>query len=100
MIPALFRQIRSTLPDINRLQEAVNAVFISLRLCPLLDGILLSDLTVTPTATSFDHGLDRVPRGFIVVKSYTAAGITNGAMDERSIVLAASTSTLISIWVF
>lgn len=101
MIPALFRKIRSGIADVNRLQDAVDSVFNSLKLCPLLDGALIADIQVSTSTVAFDHGLGRAPRGFLVVKSDGPGSVYNGVMDASSIVLKTDVFIqTISVWVF
>ena len=68
-IPAPYKRIRTSNADLNRVQDAVQATFASLNLCPLLDGVLLRDVSIPNVNTKVPHTLGRVPLGYIVTKS-------------------------------
>ena len=67
---------------------------------PILDGVLLTDLDVSTTATWFAHGLGRQPRGWMVVDKNADARIWRTDWNSTRIQLDASSAANISIWVF
>jgi hypothetical protein len=100
MIPP-FRKVKSASPDLNRAQDAVDDVLRAIAACPLLDGVLLTDLDISSTVnTAVNHGLQRQPRGWIITDMPAFAAFYRVAWDERSITLLASVDSTVSIWVF
>lgn len=95
-----FRKIRSSIPELNLVQEAVDEVFRSLSLEGFIDGVLLTGQAITPIETVITHGLQRQPRGWVVVDSTGGAIFYRYAWSTTTLTLVASTNTTASIWVF
>lgn len=102
MIPA-FRAIRSSVKDITRLQDALSKVFNAIQKKQILDGRLISDIEIaTGTVKEVQHGLQRQPRGWIIVKKNAEATVweTSATLPVRTINLNASADVTISLWIF
>lgn len=67
---------------------------------PFLDGRLLEDISVSTTATKFNHGLNREPRGWFVVKANANVNVWQTSQSKLFITLDASGSATVSIWIF
>lgn len=67
----------------------------------LLNGILLSDLSLSTTQSTVNHKLGRTPIGFFVVGNNAAAVVySSGASDDLNLYLKSSASCTASLWVF
>lgn len=95
--------------EVTQSQDRVQEIADFVEKCPLLDGQLIEDVTVTKPPGSFAdtvvaHGLGRAVKGFIVVKKSAAAAIfessTLNNQKNNSIILSTNTSCVVSLWVF
>lgn len=68
---------------------------------PLLNGVLLEDVSVGMSDTTIQHKLGRVPRGYLVVKLDAGSAVWQPAAATSShIHLQAASDVVISLWVF
>lgn len=91
-----------TARDISAVNTTIKTLEQVLGSREIIDGRLLENVTINSTATQLQHGLGRVPKGFIVV-DYTVfpdSGIYRTAWDEKTITLVADTTSIYSLWVF
>jgi hypothetical protein len=98
----LFSPIRGLDLATSKLQTAVETAFKKLvHLFPILDGVLLEDVTLDTTQRSFEHGLARKPRGYIVLRRTTGAVVFDDVEPtDRHIFFKASVTTTCTLWVF
>ena len=78
-------------------------MFRQLRASPILQGVLLKDVSVTTSGTEIPHTLGRRWNGWIVVDKTTTASVTRSdSTDETKFLkLTSSSGTItISLWVF
>lgn len=64
-----------------------------------LKGNLL-DLSLSTTATAFNHGLGVTPQGFLVFDKTANADIWRTAWDDKTITLDANANVNAKVWVF
>jgi hypothetical protein len=71
------------------------------QLTPLifLKGNLIS-ITVTTSATAFNHGLQQAPQGWIIFDKDTNANVWKVGATDKTITFSASASSNIKVWVF
>lgn len=70
---------------------------------PWIGGELLTEQTVTTAATRISHGLQRVPRGWWVVRVRSGPGaLSEGGEepDESFLIVVASADTVVDLWVW
>ena len=89
-------------PATNRMQERLRTIINVLAGLPILDGVLLENVTLTTADTPVAHGLGRVPRGCFMVKGNTSVAwsATTPADDKFVYLLCASGTKTVSLWVF
>ena len=93
-------------PELIRAQDNISAAMARVVACPLLDGVLLEDVTIT-TSLNVTHGLGRAWRGFIITKINANATI-RAATDPSPAAFLALTASLgtgvanvtVDLWVF
>lgn len=99
-----FRKIRSTINDIQRVQDAVAVVFNSLLKKQILDGRLIRDKFLDSSANpiSIDHGLGKAPRGWVIVKQDADANVyeSTSSTPNATLELNATADVTVSLWVF
>ena len=96
-------QLRKTVFTDNTLtqfQAAVEDTVSQLNQVPILDGILLTDVSVGTSQTIVNHKLGRKPRGYMVVSQSALATVANQAFTSDAIPMVASTPVTLSLWVF
>lgn len=98
MLP--FRTIQTQNKDVMAVQSNVGEVFRSLAVSPFSDGVFLEGVALTSAGVTINHGLQRQPRGWIVVDTDDHATYFRGSWDDRTIILAASVPVTVSLWVF
>lgn len=98
----LFSPIRGLDLATSKLQNAVEYAFKRLvGVCPLINGVLLQNVTLDTTQKSFEHGLGRKPVGYLVVRRTTGAVVFDSEEPtDRYIFFKASVTTTCSLWVF
>ena len=103
MIPA-FRAIRTAIKDIQRLQDALSKVFNAIQTKQLLDGKLITGVTLTTAqATEVSHGLGKPIRGWIVVSKNADANIyvaSASVTPNFTFLLTTTANVDVSLWVF
>lgn len=102
MIPA-FRVIRTTVRDIQKLQDALARVFNAIQTKEILDGRLISDIVIeTGTPKEINHGLGKPIRGWIITDINADANVYRSASTtpNSTFVLNASANCTVSLWVF
>lgn len=103
MIPP-FRRVRTQNAEVSSLQDATEAVLKQIRNRQIIDGRLIEGVTIETVETVVDHKLGRALRGWIVVRQGADARIwdqqDDNARPELSLVLVASASVKVSLWVF
>lgn len=70
---------------------------------PILDGVLLENITLNTTLKNVQHGLKRNVRGWIVVKQNADVNIYDDAPsynNNQFIKLKATAEVKVSLWVF
>ena len=74
------------------------------QLVPILDGRLVSDVTLTTSTTRVEHGLGRRPSGWIVVGKSADARVwdlqSSNNLQDRYLDLRASATVVTSLWIF
>lgn len=101
--PNQFVRQEATNYDLTLLQDRLQSLFIVLENCPLLEGRTIEDIElVSGVENKIEHGLNRVPEGWIVVDQFGPSGdITR--TDELTNVFLPLTSTstqTVALWVF
>lgn len=95
------RRIQSSNRDLMQVQDALDQALTPVLSNPLLDGVLLSNVTITASAAKFSHLLGRQPIGWFVVDDTSGAAIYRTAWDTRTISLRTVSGTnTVSIWMF
>jgi hypothetical protein len=88
----------------DQFQREAAEIFKGMGKREILQGILLTSLSIGTSTTKVSHGLGRVPLGFIVVDKTANSDIyRDGTVTtERDLFLhlKATTATTISLWVF
>lgn len=86
-----------------KFQENVGAVVDVLSQIPILDGVLLEQITLTTgAANQVEHRLGREYRGFLVVSSSADSTFWNvdTTFRKRFIDIRCSANTTVNLWVF
>jgi hypothetical protein len=102
--PTIRFQRAEDMPQLNRRIEDFSKQVSD---CPLLSGRLIEDISLTPggAATTVEHKLGRMPRGWIVTRQ-EAVGVAMAALsaswDENNLYIWNNTAgpTFVSVWVF
>lgn len=101
-----FRKLVTGDQAIDRIQDSVGEAMRSTQACPLLDGVLITGVKlVAANYTQTEHQLNRIPRGYLVVRRSANAVVyddqaNNESLAERCLKLRASANVTVDIWVF
>jgi hypothetical protein len=87
---------------VGRTLERMYTLLTALRKVPILDGVLLENVELVGGSQNIEHGLNRRPRGFIVVADDAGDGIAGNPDNwtDRWLVVTPSSSKTVSLWVF
>lgn len=95
------RQLYSKDRELVHLQNNIKEMFAGLRLCPILDGNVITATLSNVSPTTIPHNLDRQPQGWFVVDITSGATVYRTTWDTKFISLQASAAnTTVAIWVF
>lgn len=95
-----FRKIRTQDKDLVSLQNALARIFLDLLGLEILNGRLIEDVVVTTSTVTVDHGLNRVLKGWIVVKKNADRRVWQTSITSTQLVLDSSATVTVSLWVF
>lgn len=98
-----FRQVSSQNQEIDRLSKNTHEFAAQIVQNPLIDGVLLTGVSLTSTASYVPHTLGRVWKGFIVTnKSVLGADVigTHDRLDNQFALLTASSAVTVDLWLF
>ena len=87
--------------EINDKNSTMQDILSTLQNNVLFNGRLIKDIAVLSTADkTFDHGLGRVPNGYLVVKKSANCDLVFKSSTTLTLTLRSSANSTISIWVF
>lgn len=86
--------------EINRIQEQISRIFEQVLNLPLLNGVFISATLSAGTNTAINHGLTRIPLGWIIVDKGSAGDIWRTSWDNRTITLNNNSATTITVKLF
>jgi hypothetical protein len=89
-----------TIGDVRTIVETVSERLANL---PILNGVLITDVSITVAGTPIAHGLDRAFRGWIVVDQDGTGVVYSGTQTDELLFLVLRTTVgtqTISLWVF
>lgn len=80
---------------------ALQDVISNLNTNTIFNGRLVKDISVSSSAdTVINHGLGRIPNGYIIVKKLANCDLVFKSSNTLTITLRSSASTTLSLWVF
>lgn len=87
--------------NLQKLQDNCERKFDVYDFLPFFGGILIKDVAITTSDTTINHGLKKVPVGYLVVKKNANAQIWDTAnFNQNNITLRASATVTANVWVF
>lgn len=99
MIPVV-RPFRGTLDETRQVYDSLAPALKALQKVAIVDGRLINSVTVKPSGTTVVHGLDRVPRGWIVVDRKGSSDVWRVSWNEQNIRFASAAEFEASFWIF
>lgn len=89
-------------PELNQVQDNLVRRVNPALAAVILDGRLVTGVSVGVTATNVNHGLGRAYQGWVVVNNNTDCRVWSPSTGDASkvIVLQSSAATTLSLWVF
>lgn len=91
--------------NLRHIQDSVIASVNPLLLTPVVDGRIITGVSIANTATAVNHGLGRLPLGWVVITKDTANHVFEATADrlartDKHLRLTASATTIVDLWVF
>lgn len=91
--------------NLRHIQDSVIASVNPLLTTPLVDGRTLTGVSIASTATAVNHGLGRLPLGWIVITNSSSGVVFEATADrlartDKQLRLTASAATVVDLWVF
>lgn len=86
--------------DINRMQQGIVNKINQLGSIAILNGIQLTGISLAVGATIIQHKLKRNIQGYIITKQTAASNIYFVSSSESVLVLNASASVTVDLWVY
>lgn len=98
-----FRKIKTADDDLRLVQDAVSFVFQDILPKVILDGRLISNVSLNGTL-SIDHNLGRPLQGYMIVLKDSNATVwdqqSTNTLKGRTLILTSSAQVTLSVWVF
>lgn len=95
-----FKKIQSDDRVQNTLQDHVASVFDDLTSIPLLQGHLLSNVSLTTGSNAINHKLQGKLTGWFLTDIVSPAQIYKASSTVTTLTLVTDADTIISLWVF
>ena len=99
-----FRRTQTLDKDTRLLQDSVDATLRTITTLSILNGKLIRGFDLVSGDNSVDHGLDREPQGYFIVRSDAHVTIYDKLETDdfptRQITLNASASARVDIWIY
>jgi len=88
--------------ELNRVQDHIVREVNPFLGKEIIDGVLLTNVALTTSATNVYHGLGRKYRGWIVVDNTTPCWVYASVSSDpsKTLSLIATVTTTVSLWVF
>lgn len=77
------KQVVFDTPEVRKLQENVSSVLDQLTSSPLADSVLIENIDVSASGIDVPHGLQRVPRGWYVVRRNNTVPVYDDPAGQR-----------------
>lgn len=89
-------------PELNQVQDNLIRRVNPALAAEILDGRLVTDVSVATSATNVNHGLGRAYQGWVIVDNNTDCRVWSPSTGDTTkvIVLQSSAATTITLWVF
>lgn len=100
---AVLKRINTEDKNLNQVQENVDKVLDGINSNPLLGGRIRENISLsTGVAHQLEHGLNRKPIGYFIIKKNAEADVwdTVSSMPAKTIILTSSANVVISIYIF
>jgi hypothetical protein len=100
-----FKKVASGNEDTAKLQERLDEFFVPISKCPLIDGVLLTNISIpTGSTVTVSHKLGRELIGWMIVRNRSQAIIWDSqdanVFKQRTLALNSSANTVVDLWVF
>lgn len=100
-----FKKFRAIDPDVTKVQENVQEYLRQITQNPVLDGLLLQDITLSSASvTNVNHGLGRAPIGWIVTRQRASSIIwdsqDSNTLPSKTLQLNCSSDVVVDLWIF
>lgn len=101
-VVSAFKRLKSSTPELDRVQDNIQQYTTQLDTNPLLGGVLIKDVALSTTEVKVEHKLGREPQGWLIVKKNAAQDIyeSSSFLPKRYLSLTAAGTVTASIWVF
>jgi len=95
-------RLQTSDPELNQVQDNFIRRVNPALAAEILDGRMVTGVSVATSATNVNHGLGRAYRGWIVVGNNTDCRVWSPSTSDTTkiIVLQSSAATTLSLWVF
>ena len=97
-----FKSFVSKTPDVQKLINHVSEFLNQLINNPVLDGVIIDNISVSTSPTNISHGLGREVRGYYIVKASAGVTIydTANTTPKSLLTITASGSATITLYIF
>jgi len=100
-----YKKIKVSDKNITQVQENVEQVLVPVLACPIIDGVLIKDICLSPaTSNEVMHRLGRKPLGWFIVRKRADSRIWDlqdtNPEPSRTLSITCSHAVTIDIWVF
>lgn len=85
--------------SVNRFQQNVKNTLDPITKTPIIDGILITGIVLTTTATNVPHKLGRQPLMWIIADQNTTTTVKRTAWDATTITLISGATCTVNLWV-
>ena len=100
-----FKKLFTKDDELRRVQDEVALGFQQVDRQPFMNGVILTGTVLASgTDTKVNHGLGRVPQGFVILAKNATADVwtstTTNPRPELTIILKSSAAVTVTVWIF
>jgi hypothetical protein len=101
-----FKKLFTKDDELRRVQDEVALGFQQVDRQPFMNGVILTGVVLAASSTDnlVNHGLGRVPQGFVILSKNATADIwtstTTNPRPELTLILRSSAAITATIWIF
>lgn len=86
--------------EANQIQENLARSLDRIAEIVILDGLVLKNVPIGTSSTAVNHGLGRIPEGYVITGKTGLGDIYSTARDSKTLTLISSVTVFCDLWIY